>query len=133
MALILSRSDVERVLIEFDGAVLEDLIRRVELGYREMAAGLVRQHSRIYLRYPDEGTRRPPGLFSMSALLPQAGVMGTRLLALGGGGGDGLLILCIGLEPAEREARCRHAERWLPATALRAVGRRRHEHIIRAD
>jgi alanine dehydrogenase len=29
--------------------------------------------------------RRPSGLFSMSALLPQSGAMGTRLLALGGG------------------------------------------------
>jgi len=93
VALILSHSDVERIVAELDGEVLEDLIRRVELGHREMAGGQVRQHSRIYLRYPEDGMRRPPGLFSMSALLPRAGVMGTRLLALGGAGGDGLLIL----------------------------------------
>ena len=94
MTRIVSKSDVERIIATDRGRVFGDLIDRIEAGYREVAQGVAREHSRIYLRYPDEGSRRPPGLFSMSALLPVAGVMGTRLLALGGGhGSQGILAL----------------------------------------
>jgi alanine dehydrogenase len=96
MALIVSRSEVEHLLRTSGPEIRDALLERMEAGYREMAEGVVRQHDRIYLRYPDEGVRRPPGLFSMSALLPGAGIMGTRLNALTGresGGGDGVLIL----------------------------------------
>lgn len=93
MTLLLSRSEVKRI-VEVDGnAVLRDLVARVAGSHCEMAEGLVRQHPRIYLRYPDEGSRRPPGLFSMSALLPKAGIMGTRLAALSGVGGDAVSVL----------------------------------------
>ena len=103
MTLILSVTDVERILSAPGGRLFEALTDSIEAGYREVADGLVRQHPRIYLRYPEDGARRPPGLFSMSALLPGAGVMGTRLLALTGqgGGGDGLLLLFD-----HRTARC---------------------------
>jgi ornithine cyclodeaminase/alanine dehydrogenase-like protein (mu-crystallin family) len=94
VTLIISRSDVERIVEADERAVLRAMIDRIAAGYAETARGVVREHSRIYLRYPDDGARRPPGLFSMSALLPGARVMGTRLLALGGGvHSQGILVL----------------------------------------
>jgi alanine dehydrogenase len=95
MTLVVSRADVEHILSASEGEVLRALVAGMEAGYRELAEGAVRQHGRVYLRSPRDSRRRPPGLFSMSALLPRAGIMGTRLLALSGhtGGGDGLLIL----------------------------------------
>lgn len=95
MTVILTRSDVETIVRETNGGVLDDLVERIAQGYRELAAGDVQQHSRIYLREADDPARRPPGLFSMSALLPRAGLMGSRLVAINrqGGGGDAMLVL----------------------------------------
>jgi alanine dehydrogenase len=93
MALILTRSDVGRILEADHGKVLDTLIDRLRDGYAEMARGLLREHPRIYLRYPEEGMRRPPGLFSMSALLPESGIMGTRLIGVKEQAGDAILVL----------------------------------------
>lgn len=93
MTLIVTRSDVRAIIQSLGDVVLRELMDRIEAGHREMADGLVRQHSRVYLRYPEEGARRPPGLFSMSALLAGSGLMGTRLLALSGVSGEGVLVL----------------------------------------
>ncbi len=93
MALILTRSDVEHILAADGGRVLDTLIDRLRDGYAEMARGLLREHPRVYLRYPEEGLRRPPGLFSMSALLPKAGIMGTRLIGVKEQAGDAILVL----------------------------------------
>lgn len=94
MTLLLSRSDVEEIAWADGGRALDRLIDRLESAYSELADDLVRQHSRIYLRPPEEG-RRPPGLFSMSALLPRSGRMGTRLMAVttAGKAGAGILVL----------------------------------------
>ncbi len=100
MTLVLARRDVEAV-IRAGGAALRDaLLERLAAGYRAMAAGRVHQHERIYLRPPAEGPlarapRRPPGLFSMAALVPDEGVMGARLHPLGtaGGGGEPVIVL----------------------------------------
>ncbi|HLH25764.1 MAG TPA: hypothetical protein VK066_24870 [Chloroflexota bacterium] len=103
MTLIISRDDVERLLAAEGAALYESLIQHVQAGYEQLAAERVLQHRRVYLRLPDAEKRRPPGLFSMSALLPDSGIMGTRLLALAGraGQGQGLLVLFD-----YRQARC---------------------------
>lgn len=94
MTLILSRDDVQHLVQTLRGELWEALIEGMAAGFREMASGVVQQHPRIYLRYPPDGQRRPPGLFVMSGLLPGMGVMGTRLLALANNhGGDGMLLL----------------------------------------
>src|SRR2546423_9069949 len=93
MALILTRGDVGRILEADQGKVLDTLIDRLRDGYVEMARGLLREQPRIYLRYPEEGRRRPPGLFSMSALLPESGIMGTRLIGVKQQAGDAILVL----------------------------------------
>lgn len=91
--LIVSRADVEGILEQRGAAVRQALVDQLAQGYADMAAGQVLQHPRIYLRLTEEHLRRPHGLFSMSAVLAGRQRMGTRLLALGGGGGDGLLVL----------------------------------------
>lgn len=91
--LIVSQSDVQEVLRAGGPSVLEDLVQRLAQAYQEVGRDRVLQHSRIYLRVPEEHLRRPHGLFSMSAAIPEMERMGTRLLALGGGGGEGLLVL----------------------------------------
>ncbi len=91
---MLARHEIERLAASPDSNVLRDVIDRIENGYRDVAEGVIREHSRIYLRYPEDGSRRAPGLFSMSAVLPNSGYMGSRLLALGGGHySEGLLVL----------------------------------------
>jgi ornithine cyclodeaminase/alanine dehydrogenase-like protein (mu-crystallin family) len=91
--LILTRSDVGRIIATDDGRVLDTLIDRLRDGYAQTARGLLLEHPRIYLRYPEPGMRRPPGLFSMSALLPEAGIMGTRLIGVKEQAGDAILVL----------------------------------------
>ena len=93
MTLLFTRTDIETIIERGGSEFLEDLTARIEAGYREMASGLVEQHQRIYLRSNDDPQRRPKGLYSMSAVLRGAALMGTRLLALGGPGADGLLVL----------------------------------------
>lgn len=93
MTLIVSRSDVRHIVASDGARVLTDLMDRIADGHRELTEGLVRQHPRVYLRYPEGAGRRPPGLFSMGALLPRAGIMGSRLLALSGVAGEGVLVL----------------------------------------
>lgn len=97
MTLLLTRKDIQAILNRGGNAFFEDLTKKIEAGYREMASGQVEQHPRIYLRSKNDPLRRPKGLFSMSALLPSSGRMGTRLVALGSRGpgteGDGMLIL----------------------------------------
>ena len=93
MVLMLTRSDVRRILAADGGKVMDTLIDRMADGYREMAQGQLLEHPRIYLRVPEEGVRRPAGLFSMSALLPEMGIMGTRLIGVKGGAGDAILVL----------------------------------------
>ena len=96
MPLLITRDDVARLFASNYERVVGAILDRVEAGYREVAAGTHQEHPRIYLRSKSDPERRPPGLFSMSALLGEAGLMGTRLLALGGPtseAGDGMLIL----------------------------------------
>jgi alanine dehydrogenase len=96
MTLLLTRADVDRILSTHRAEAMDLLIKNVEDGYREIAAGSETEHPRVYLRSKNDPQRRPPGLFSMSALLGNAQRMGTRLLALGGAiysDGDAILIL----------------------------------------
>jgi alanine dehydrogenase len=97
LPLLLTRADIQQILDRGGSKFRETLIGKVDAGYREIAAAQVEQHRRIYLRPKGDALRRPKGLFSMSALLPGAQRMGTRLVALGGPGrgtdGDGLLVL----------------------------------------
>ena len=96
MPLLVTRHDFERILTKERPRFLNALLARIEAGHREIAAGTEQEHPRIYLRAKDDGVRRPPGLFTMSALLEGARLMGTRLLALGDDTaetGDGLLLL----------------------------------------
>lgn len=96
MPLLITRNDVARLFASDYLRVVGAILNRVESGYREIAAGTHQEHTRIYLRSKNDPERRPPGLFTMSALLGDAGLMGTRLLALGGTtaeAGDGMLIL----------------------------------------
>jgi alanine dehydrogenase len=94
--LLVAQRDFERILTDQRSRFFSALIDRIEAGYREIAAGTEDEHPRIYLRDKNSDARRPPGLFTMSALLAGTGLMGTRLLALGGPSieaGDGLLVL----------------------------------------
>ena len=95
MTLLLSQTDVDAIVAQTRPQLYGQLIARVRAGYDELAAGSADLHPRIYLRSRQDPRRRPPGLFTMSALLGGEGRMGTRLLALGGPahGGDALLIL----------------------------------------
>src|SRR5580692_3494931 len=95
MTLLLSQTDVDVIVARSKPHLYTELIARVRAGYEELAAGTAELHPRIYLRSRNDPQRRPPGLFSMSALLAEEGRMGTRLLALGGPshGGDALLVL----------------------------------------
>jgi alanine dehydrogenase len=93
MVLMLNRSDVHRIIAADGGKVLDTLIDRMADGYTQMAQGRLLEHPRVYLRVPREGMRRPPGLFSMSALLPDMRIMGTRLIGVKGGAGDAILVL----------------------------------------
>lgn len=100
MTLILTRRDVAAVLADSGGSVLDHLIDGIEQSHVQLGEGVVKQHPRIYLRQPREGVRRPPGLLSMSALLPASGLMGTRLMSVtrSGKGGHGVLVLFDHLE-----------------------------------
>lgn len=96
MALLVTKADIDAIIERHRAELMDLLLRNIEAGYREVAAGTESEHPRAYLRSLSDPRRRPPGLFSMSALLGEAGLMGTRLLALGGDRateGDGLLIL----------------------------------------
>ena len=96
MTLLVTRADVDRILSTHRAQAMDLLIQNVEDGYREIADGSATEHPRVYLRSKNDPQRRPPGLFSMSALLGNAKRMGTRLLALGGAvyaDGDAILIL----------------------------------------
>jgi alanine dehydrogenase len=95
MTLLLSQTDVDVIVSRSKPRLYSELIARVRAGYEELGAGTAELHPRIYLRSRSDPQRRPPGLFSMSALLGAEGRMGTRLLALGGSGhgGDALIIL----------------------------------------
>jgi alanine dehydrogenase len=96
MTLLITRADVEKLFSSHRREVMDALVRNVDEGYREVASGSAQEHPRVYLRSKTDPERRPPGLFSMSALLPGVGRMGTRLLALGGAeyaDGDAMLIL----------------------------------------
>jgi alanine dehydrogenase len=94
--LLISQRDFEQILLDERPRFLTALIDRIADAHGELARGTEQEHPRIYLRDLNDPERRPPGLFTMSALLAGAGLMGTRLLALGGASkdaGDGLLIL----------------------------------------
>jgi alanine dehydrogenase len=94
--LLITQRDFERILSDQRARFLSALIDGIAAGHGEIAAGTEQEHPRIYLRDLNDPERRPPGLFTMSALLAGAGLMGTRLLALGGASkdaGDGMLIL----------------------------------------
>lgn len=95
MTLLLSQTHVDAIVARRKPAIYRDLIDRVRAGFLELARGTADLHPRIYLRDRNDPLRRPPGLFSMSALLAGEKYMGTRLLALGGKGhgGDGVLVL----------------------------------------
>jgi alanine dehydrogenase len=100
VTLVLARRDVEALVRAGGAALHEALLERLAAGYRAMAAGRVYQHERIYLRPPAKGPlarapRRPPGLFSMAALVPDEGVMGARLHPLGTAGGDGEPVIVL--------------------------------------
>lgn len=94
MTLLLSRSDVSEIAWADGGRALDLLIERIEDAYSQLHDGVAAQHARIYLR-PQTEARRPPGLFSMSALLPRTARMGTRLMAITqqGKAGAGVLVL----------------------------------------
>jgi alanine dehydrogenase len=93
--LLLSQADVDLIIARRKPDLYREMIARVRAGYGELARGTADLHPRIYLRSRADTQRRPPGLFSMSALLGEEGRMGTRLLAVGGGirGGGALLVL----------------------------------------
>jgi alanine dehydrogenase len=95
MTLLLAQTDVDAIIARKKPELYGEMISRVRAGYVELAGGTADQHPRVYLRSRLDPQRRPPGLFSMSALLGDEGRMGTRLLALGGGirGGGALLVL----------------------------------------
>lgn len=95
MTLLLSKAHVDAIVAQTRPTLYRELIDRVKDGYAELVNGTADLHPRIYLRSRNDPQRRPPGMFSMSALLAGEGRMGTRLLALGGPahGGDALLIL----------------------------------------
>jgi alanine dehydrogenase len=95
MTLLLSKPHVDAIIAQTRPGLYRELIDRVKDGYAELVNGTADLHPRVYLRSRNDPQRRPPGLFSMSALLAEEGRMGTRLLALGGPshGGDALLVL----------------------------------------
>ena len=60
MALMLTRSDIHRIIAADGGQVLDTLIDRMADGYVEMAQGRLLEHPRVYLRFPRRvcGARR---------------------------------------------------------------------------
>jgi alanine dehydrogenase len=95
VTLLLSQTDVEAILAQRGSALHGELIDGVRRAYGEVARGTADLHPRVYLRSRSDPQRRPPGMFSMSALLADEGRMGTRLRALGGPTTDGDAVLVM--------------------------------------